>query len=294
MHLWFISVACTANPTKYTEYTRTVGLDSGGPEAGDTEIRPDDTGLSDTETGDPPVDTDSNDEVTPPGFPSFSVEDVDETQVRFQFEYTGNVLGGHLVVAAEGREFRFLIPDELETFTPTAGSALWNLPPCSGGDFFHFSAFIEDRRGGTTSTRDGNITISGWGETIESAGVDSSDDFESWGDGIRIGNVPKGGLICGDMYGAGHSGSSYNADIDFIEFRAADTDTYVINLEWLAENSDYDIDIWTQSFEFLGGSYVDSTTPPESFTINLVDGEPYILRVAGWAGQGGFYQIRMQ
>ena len=96
------------------------------------------------------------------------------------------------------------------------------------------------------------------------------------------------------MYGAGHSGSSYNADIDFIEFRAADTDTYVINLEWLAENSDYDIDIWTQSFEFLGGSYVDSTTPPESFTINLVDGEPYILRVAGWSGQGGFYQIRMQ
>ena len=57
MHLWFISIACTANPTKYTEYSSTIENDSGSPEAGDTEIRPEDTGQADTDTDEPPVDT---------------------------------------------------------------------------------------------------------------------------------------------------------------------------------------------------------------------------------------------
>lgn len=107
------------------------------------------------------------------------------------------------------------------------------------------------------------------------------------------GNVSPPETWCGDIHRTGNDGSTWTADIDFVEFTAGSTGDWTFTLTW-SGGADYDLILFDDANREVDRAAASSNSPPERLTTRLSAGKSYKLLIGGWSGAATAYTVTLQ
>lgn len=251
----------------------------------DDTATPDDTGDPD-DSGDDTVESPAG---TAPTLQSFSVSDVaGDLVIAFgASDADGDLEGGSLEVAVDGRTSTFAIPDALTTWTGSAGSVrITTTTGGCGGESYDVVGSVVDAGGHRSATRSDSVTVGSGAPGVTAPEVgDTLDDL------FQLGTISAPYTICGDAWGAGNDGVGYTADFDSLYLTVGESGFWTFELTWEAAGSDYDFLLSDELGEIVGYALTEGPAQPERIDWFVFQGESYFVDIGAWSGSGGPWTI---
>ncbi|MCK6522171.1 hypothetical protein L6R49_12095 [Myxococcota bacterium] len=125
--------------------------------------------------------------------------------------------------------------------------------------------------------------------TWRSATTETGDTFSKAG---SVGAVTVPGLITGELSAASNNGSDYTGDVDFVRFTVPQSREHTLLLTWDDPTADFDLFLMSSGPTDLASSA--TTGFPERINASLTGNVEYTVAIAGWAGGGGAWNLRIE
>lgn len=125
--------------------------------------------------------------------------------------------------------------------------------------------------------------------TWRAATTETGDTFSKSG---SVGAVTVPGLITGELSAASNNGADYTGDVDFVRFTVPQSREHTLLLTWDDPTADFDLFLLSAGPTDLGSSA--TTAFPERLSFALTGNVEYTVAIAGWAGGGAAWNLRIE
>jgi hypothetical protein len=125
--------------------------------------------------------------------------------------------------------------------------------------------------------------------TWRAASTETGDTFSKAG---SVGAVTVPGLITGELSAASNNGSDYTGDVDFVRFTVPQSGERTLLLTWDDPSADFDLFLMSAGPTDIASSA--TTAFPERLSAGFTGNIEYTVAIAGWAGGGAAWNLRIE